>query len=178
MTTTNPQGWHADDDALRAYAEGRGLPLASASVEGHLMVCAQCRTRFAPMMDTEPLAKALEAIRSAYLLDDESESMTDVVPAFLLRRRTSRVLAGFAVLAVGGAVLAGMLQWWAPSAPASFPGMGSGGPGLPGCGRLRSHRPPWRVRTRQPGDVGRCVDLPRGTDPAADAACHLARPQP
>ena len=69
-----------------------------------------------PLFLLQPVVLLLAA-GAAYLLDDESKSMTDVVPASLLRRRTSRVLAGFAVLAGGGAVLAGMLQWWAPSAP-------------------------------------------------------------
>ncbi len=57
------------------------------------------------------------AAGAAYLLDDEAKPLTDVVPASLLRRRTFRILAGFAVLAVGGVVLAALLQWWAPSAP-------------------------------------------------------------
>ena len=69
-----------------------------------------------PLFLLQPVVLVLAA-GAAYLLDDESKLMTDVVPASLLHRRTSRVLAGFAVLAVGGAVLAGMLQWWAPSAP-------------------------------------------------------------
>jgi len=69
-----------------------------------------------PLFLLQPVFLVLAA-GAAYLLDDESKSMTDVVPASLLRRRTSRVLAGFAVLAVGGAGLAGMLKWWAPSAP-------------------------------------------------------------
>ncbi len=69
-----------------------------------------------PLLLLQPVFLVLAA-GAAYLLDDESKSMTDVVPASLLRRRTSRVLAGFAVLAVGGAGLTGMLKWWAPSAP-------------------------------------------------------------
>jgi hypothetical protein len=57
------------------------------------------------------------AAGAAYLLDDASRSLTDVVPTSLLRRRAYHILAASAVLAVGGAVLAGLLQQWAPSAP-------------------------------------------------------------
>jgi hypothetical protein len=69
-----------------------------------------------PLFLLQPVVLVLAA-GAAYLLDDESKLMTDVVPASMLRRRTSRILVGFAVLAVGGAVLAGLLQRWAPSAP-------------------------------------------------------------
>jgi hypothetical protein len=69
-----------------------------------------------PLFLLQPVVLVLAA-GAAYLLDDESKSMTDVVPASMLRRRTSRILAGFAVLAAGGTVLAGLLQRWAPSAP-------------------------------------------------------------
>lgn len=69
-----------------------------------------------PLFLLQPVVLVLVA-GAAYLLDDASKSLTDVVPPSLLRRRSSRILAGFAVLAVGGVVLAGLLQRWAPSAP-------------------------------------------------------------
>jgi hypothetical protein len=106
MTTTNPHGWHADDDALRAYAEGRGLPLASASVEGHLMACAECRTRFAPMMAAEPLTKAWEAIRSTVEAPRRS-AVERLLGRMGVSEETSRLLA--AVPAFGEAWLVGMV---------------------------------------------------------------------
>lgn len=106
MTTTIPHGWHADDDALRAYAEGRGLPLASASVEGHLMVCAQCRTRFAPMMAAEPLTKVWEVIRAAVEAPRRS-AVERLLGRMGVSEETSRLLA--AVPAFGEAWLVGMV---------------------------------------------------------------------
>jgi hypothetical protein len=106
MTTTNPHGWHADDDALRAYAEGRGLPLASASVEGHLMSCAECRTRFAPMMAAEPLTKAWDAIRSTVEAPRRS-AVERLLGRMGVSVETSRLLA--AVPAFGEAWLVGMV---------------------------------------------------------------------
>ncbi len=69
-----------------------------------------------PLFLLQPVVLVLAA-GAAYVLDDEAKSMTDVVPGSLLRRRTARVLAGFAVIAIGGVVLAGLLRLWAPSAP-------------------------------------------------------------
>ncbi len=106
MTTTNPHGWHADDDALRAYAEGRGLPLASASVEGHLMSCAECRTRFAPMMAAEPLTKAWDAIRLTVEAPRRS-AVERLLGRLGVSEETSRLLA--AVPAFGEAWLVGMV---------------------------------------------------------------------
>lgn len=106
MTSTNPHGWHAEDDALRAYAEGRGLPLASASIEGHLMACAGCRTRFAPMMDAEPLTKAWEAIRSTVEAPRRS-AVERLLGRMGVSEETSRLLA--AVPAFGEAWLVGMV---------------------------------------------------------------------
>jgi hypothetical protein len=106
MTTTDPHAWHVGDDALRAYAAGRGLPLASASIEGHLVACARCRTRFAPMMAAEPLAKSWEAIRSTVEAPRRS-----VVERLLGRmgvsEETARLLG--AVPAFGEAWLVGMV---------------------------------------------------------------------
>ncbi len=106
MTTTNPHGWHADDDALRAYAEGRGLPLASASVEGHLMSCAECRARFAPMMAAEPLTKAWDAIRLTVEAPRRS-AVERLLGRLGVSEETSRLLA--AVPAFGEAWLVGMV---------------------------------------------------------------------
>ncbi len=106
MTTTNQHGWHADDDALRAYAEGRGQPLASASVEGHLMSCAECRTRFAPLMAGEPLAKAWEAIRSTVEAPPRN-TVERLLGRIGVSRETSRLLV--AVPAFGDAWLVGMV---------------------------------------------------------------------
>lgn len=55
--------WHTDEAVLRAYAEGTTPPVAGASVEAHLMDCADCRERFAPLMPDEPLVIVWGAIR-------------------------------------------------------------------------------------------------------------------
>ncbi len=69
-----------------------------------------------PVFLLQPVVLVLAA-GAAYVLDDEAKAMTDVVPGSLLRRRTARVLAGFAVIAIGGVVWAGLLLQWSPSAP-------------------------------------------------------------
>jgi hypothetical protein len=69
-----------------------------------------------PLLLLQPVVLVLAA-GAAYVLDDPSRSLTDVVPPSLLRRRAYRVLAGCLVLAAGGAILAALLQWVAPAAP-------------------------------------------------------------
>ena len=39
------QTWHADDETLRSWATGSAAPLLAASVEAHLLHCADCRRR-------------------------------------------------------------------------------------------------------------------------------------
>jgi hypothetical protein len=39
------QTWHADEETLRSWATGSAAPLLAASVEAHLLRCADCRRR-------------------------------------------------------------------------------------------------------------------------------------
>jgi hypothetical protein len=64
MTTPHDVG-HSDFEALRAYADGSASPVAAASVEEHLMVCANCRADFAPLMPALPLDATWSRIRAS-----------------------------------------------------------------------------------------------------------------
>ncbi|MCU7725238.1 zf-HC2 domain-containing protein [Actinoplanes sp. KI2] len=50
--------WHADDQLLGAYAEGRLDRARAASVEQHVTGCARCRAAIAPHADPTLLARA------------------------------------------------------------------------------------------------------------------------
>lgn len=39
------QTWHADEETLRSWATGAAAPMLAASVEAHLLRCAECRRR-------------------------------------------------------------------------------------------------------------------------------------
>lgn len=54
--TTESRPWHADDGLLTAYLEGRTPPALSASVEQHVVGCAQCRGSVRTLSDPAPLA--------------------------------------------------------------------------------------------------------------------------
>ena len=49
MTTSN--GWHLTEPALAAYRSGQADPVLAASVETHLMACAECRSALAAGAD-------------------------------------------------------------------------------------------------------------------------------
>jgi hypothetical protein len=51
------QVWHASDEALRRYARGEAGVAMAASVEAHLLHCADCRGRLAPAVQ-QPLEAA------------------------------------------------------------------------------------------------------------------------
>jgi hypothetical protein len=54
--------WHVPDDALRAWAEGSGGIAAAASVEQHLLTCAQCQDAVARLSEPALLTMDLGAI--------------------------------------------------------------------------------------------------------------------
>ena len=60
MTT---QSWHADPDLLAAYVAGALDPVGGASVEQHLVRCAECRGRISTLVAPPPLTLAWSAIR-------------------------------------------------------------------------------------------------------------------
>lgn len=43
------QTWHADEEALRAWADGSAAPVPAASLEAHLLRCDECRRRMATL---------------------------------------------------------------------------------------------------------------------------------
>jgi hypothetical protein len=55
--------WHADETLLARYARGEAGPLPGASVEQHLLHCADCRARIAAYVDTFPLEAVWARIR-------------------------------------------------------------------------------------------------------------------
>jgi anti-sigma factor RsiW len=54
--------WHADEGDLMAYLDGDGTSVASASVEAHLLACADCRDRLARMSGDEELEEAWDRL--------------------------------------------------------------------------------------------------------------------
>ena len=61
MTTT----WHADDEMLAAWADGTLEPIGAASVEQHLVRCADCRAALHGHVDPRPLELAWAAVSDA-----------------------------------------------------------------------------------------------------------------
>lgn len=57
--------WHTDEDLLGAYLAGCLDALQGASVEQHLVACADCRTRVGPLVDTPDLALAWAGVQAA-----------------------------------------------------------------------------------------------------------------
>ena len=58
-------GWHLDDDILRRYVERSDSLAEGASVEQHLLSCAQCRARVSPAVDVIDLAAVWDRTRDA-----------------------------------------------------------------------------------------------------------------
>ncbi|KQV69719.1 hypothetical protein ASC64_07760 [Nocardioides sp. Root122] len=58
------QTWHADEETLRSWASGTAAPVLAASVEAHLLRCAECRRR------TSTLATPDDAVRRWDALSD------------------------------------------------------------------------------------------------------------
>ena len=46
------QTWHADEETLRAWADGSAAPVPAASLETHLLRCDECRRRMAALAPT------------------------------------------------------------------------------------------------------------------------------
>ncbi|HZJ04630.1 MAG TPA: hypothetical protein VFD59_04065 [Nocardioidaceae bacterium] len=104
--THDPHTWHPAEGALSAYAQGSALPVPGASVEAHLMVCADCRERFAPLVPVEPLAQVWEAVRAR--VETPRRSAAEQFLGWLgLSGESARLMA--AVPAFAGAWLLGIL---------------------------------------------------------------------
>jgi hypothetical protein len=104
--TTPYDAVHTDLAVLRAYADGSASPVAAASLEEHLMVCAACRAAFAPMVPAPPLAETWARIRAG--MEAPRPSVAERLATWLgLHPDTARVLC--AVPAFRGAWLLGMV---------------------------------------------------------------------
>ena len=57
--------WHTDERLLAAYVGGGLDALEGASVEQHLLACAECRTRIAGVIDAVDLAHGWERVQTA-----------------------------------------------------------------------------------------------------------------
>lgn len=66
MSTVIPSNrWHPPAASLAEYATGRPTAAAAASVEAHLVACAQCRRAVAPLAPTAVVDAGRERLRSA-----------------------------------------------------------------------------------------------------------------
>ena len=54
------QTWHADEETLRAWADGSAAPVPAASIEAHLLRCDECRRRTATLA---PSASGSDVVR-------------------------------------------------------------------------------------------------------------------
>jgi hypothetical protein len=61
----NTQTWHAGHDLLAAYVAGDVDAVSGASVEQHLIRCADCRAAIAPLTDRSALDRAWVGVRDA-----------------------------------------------------------------------------------------------------------------
>jgi hypothetical protein len=102
---TTPHIWHTEETLLRAYADGRAGPVSAASVEAHLLSCAECRANFGPLMAAEPLDTTWDAIRAAVEAPRRSV-MERVLGQLGMSEESARLL--IAVPAFRGAWLLGM----------------------------------------------------------------------
>lgn len=114
MTT---KSWHADPELLEAYVAGALDAIGGASVEQHLVRCAECRTAITPLVDQAARGRAWSAIRDAVQSPPQPLAIrlarrlglpepTAVLLAATASLRTAwlagaLVAVGFATLAVG-----------------------------------------------------------------------------
>ena len=105
MSVPTSPGWHLSEVALRDYTSGDTQPVAGASVEAHLIQCADCRTRLGVVMPSKALNLTWTKIR-----DQVETPHVSVVERLLwhlgLSRESARLLA--AVPAFRGAWLLGV----------------------------------------------------------------------
>ncbi|HZJ05762.1 MAG TPA: zf-HC2 domain-containing protein [Nocardioidaceae bacterium] len=63
MTASSARPWHCDDQALAAFAAGTVDPISGASVETHLMTCAECRATVSQLYPQQLLDEVWEEVR-------------------------------------------------------------------------------------------------------------------
>jgi hypothetical protein len=105
MTSHPSPAWHLDVATLEVYLDGRAVPLVGASVESHLMRCAECRLLLGTVTPADPLERDWQGIRSR--VERPRASVVErVVGWFGVSAESARLLA--AVPAFRGAWLLGM----------------------------------------------------------------------
>ncbi|QBX56827.1 hypothetical protein EXE58_16125 [Nocardioides seonyuensis] len=87
--------WHAEEPTLRSWVDGSAEPVLAASLEAHLLTCAECRRRTAALSPPTP---ASDAVR-------RWESLADVIDQ---PRRSRLTRLGLATPAQRGAWLAAL----------------------------------------------------------------------
>ena len=97
--------WHVDVSVLESYAAGRSTPVGGASVEAHLMECAECGSVLRELIPREPLDRAWRKIR-AHVEEPRAGIVERLLAAIGLSSDSARLLA--AVPAFRGAWLLGM----------------------------------------------------------------------
>lgn len=126
--STPSRTWHADPDALRGWVDGDAGPLVSASVEQHVLRCAQCRADVARLTSLAPPAP-LDAVWEAVLTAVDHPQSTRVER--LLNRvglSSSDSIVVSTTIGMRGAWLAGVVAVLAFTVLASL--LGGSGVGL------------------------------------------------
>lgn len=117
MTTDTT--WHAGDDLLRAYVEGRLDAVLGASLERHLDGCAECRAGIRPLTDPRLLEQTWSGLRTAAestpppRLIRAARRLGVPEPTCVLLAATASLRAAWlsgALVALGFAVAATMVQ--------------------------------------------------------------------
>jgi Putative zinc-finger len=107
MTVPSARPWHSDESTLAAFVDGTVDPVLGASVEAHLMSCADCRGTVARLTSAELLEDVWSRVR-----DEVERPAPALVERLLVRigvsEETSRLLA--AVPALRGAWLLGVIS--------------------------------------------------------------------
>lgn len=126
--STPSRTWHAGPDALRGWVQGDAGPLVSASVEQHVLGCAQCRADVARLTAIAPAAP-LDAVWQAVLSTVE-QPRASLTERWLNRLglSSSDSLVVTTTISMRGPWLAGVVAVLAFSVLASF--LGSSGVGL------------------------------------------------
>lgn len=107
MTTPSARPWHSDEPTLTAFVDGTVDPVLGASVESHLMGCADCRGTVARLSSQDLLEDVWSRVR-----DEVERPAPALVERLLVRlgvsEGTARLLA--AVPALRGAWLLGVVS--------------------------------------------------------------------
>lgn len=113
MSAPTSPGWHLSEVALRDYTSGGTHPVAGASVEAHLIQCAECRARLGAVMPREamdltwtrirdrvetPHVSVVERLLGSLGMSAESARLLAAVPAF----RGAWLLGVFVVIVFAG----------------------------------------------------------------------------